>query len=202
MPKVSDQYLAARRRQILDAALTEFARQGFHQTSMQAIFEKARLSPGAVYRYFKSKEEIVYAIASEALGGVAGALEPDESGRPLGPPEVLDRLFDAAEGIQLRPERNRLAVQVWGEALHNPRIGGLLRKLFDEVRTRIADQLRDAQRRGALAPTVDPEETARVLLAIAQGFVVQSSLDGEFDAEAFRAAAQELVTSAHPPTEQ
>ena len=67
MPKVSDEHLAARRRQILDAALVCFSRRGFHQTPMQAIFEEARLSPGAVYRYFKSKEEIVRATPRRRL---------------------------------------------------------------------------------------------------------------------------------------
>jgi len=37
VPKVSDAHLAARRRQILDAAARCFARDGFHRTSMQDI---------------------------------------------------------------------------------------------------------------------------------------------------------------------
>src|ERR687892_1283375 len=89
MPKVTEEHLAARRRQILDAALVCFSRRGFHQTSMQAIFEESGLSPGAVYRYFKSKEEIVEAIATETLSGFAVAMQSRDSGRP---DEVLGRL--------------------------------------------------------------------------------------------------------------
>ena len=61
MPKVSDAHLEARRKQILDASSACFARQGFHQTTMQDIRPEAALSPGAVYRYFASKEEITAA---------------------------------------------------------------------------------------------------------------------------------------------
>ena len=59
MPKVTQAHLEARRQQILDAAFGCFARQGFHQTTMQDICREAELSPGAVYRYFDSKEAII-----------------------------------------------------------------------------------------------------------------------------------------------
>ena len=65
MPKVTDAHLEARRQQILDAASACFARQGFHQTTMQDICRKAELSPGAVYRYFASKEDIIAASCQE-----------------------------------------------------------------------------------------------------------------------------------------
>ena len=56
MPKVSDAHVEARRQQILEAASACFARQGFHQTSVQDICKEAGLSAGAVYRYFPGKE--------------------------------------------------------------------------------------------------------------------------------------------------
>ena len=63
MPRVSEAHLAARRQQILDAARVCFTRNGFHATSMQDVIAEAGLSVGAVYRYFRSKEELVAAIA-------------------------------------------------------------------------------------------------------------------------------------------
>ena len=41
MPKVTEEHVAARRRQILSAALSCFAREGFHRTTMQDIFREA-----------------------------------------------------------------------------------------------------------------------------------------------------------------
>ena len=61
MPKVSKEHSEARRRQIIDAAYQCFARKGFHQTTMRDIYEEAGLSPGAVYHYFDSKDEIIQA---------------------------------------------------------------------------------------------------------------------------------------------
>ena len=69
MPKVSQAHLDARRAQILEAALTCFARNGFHRTTMQEIVKQSRLSPGAIYNYFASKEQIIEANSSARHSG-------------------------------------------------------------------------------------------------------------------------------------
>jgi TetR/AcrR family transcriptional regulator, transcriptional repressor of aconitase len=182
MPKVSEEHLAARRRQILDAALVCFSRSGFHQTSMQQIFEESGLSPGAVYRYFKGKEEIVRAIAEQTLRGFGATLEAGPRGQPA---ELLERMFDAIDAVELRDQRLRLALQVWGEAMVNPGLAAFCREAIDGLRQRVAAEL-DCD---------DPQATARVLVALAQGSVVQRDLYGErFDAREFRAAALALVS--------
>ena len=67
MSRLADPLLAERRRrQILDAAMVCFRRRGFHQATMQEICSEAGISPGALYRYFGSKSEIIAAIASDA----------------------------------------------------------------------------------------------------------------------------------------
>jgi AcrR family transcriptional regulator len=65
MPKVSETYLLERREGILEAALSCFGQKGFHQTTMRDICEAAGVSPGAVYRYFKSKDEFIEAASAE-----------------------------------------------------------------------------------------------------------------------------------------
>lgn len=75
MPRVSDEHLNRRRRQIMEAALRCFARKGFHDTTLQDVFRESGLSAGAVYRYFKSKDELVQAIAAELTGPATAMLE-------------------------------------------------------------------------------------------------------------------------------
>ena len=65
-PQVTEAHLEARHRQIVEAALVCFTGKGFHQTTMQDICRRAELSPGAVYRYFASKDDIIEAIHAEA----------------------------------------------------------------------------------------------------------------------------------------
>ena len=48
-----------RRRQILDAAVRVFARQGFHSTRVADIADEADVAYGLVYLYFSSKENVL-----------------------------------------------------------------------------------------------------------------------------------------------
>ena len=64
-PKVPEAYLTARRNEIIHAASHCFAEKGFHNTTMQDIYDATGLSPGAVYNYFSNKEDIVAATVEE-----------------------------------------------------------------------------------------------------------------------------------------
>src|SRR3954469_7010214 len=76
VPKVSDAHLAARREQIVQAAMTRFAEGGFHSTGMAEVIAATGLSAGAVYRYFPSKAALIRAIVEErVLASVATAFE-------------------------------------------------------------------------------------------------------------------------------
>jgi AcrR family transcriptional regulator len=51
-----------RKEQILDAATEVFAQKGFDHARMDDIVEETGLSKGALYWYFKSKDDIIFAI--------------------------------------------------------------------------------------------------------------------------------------------
>ena len=56
---------ADKRRQILDAAITVFARQGFHACRVSDVADEAGVAYGLVYHYFQSKEEILNTLFAE-----------------------------------------------------------------------------------------------------------------------------------------
>jgi AcrR family transcriptional regulator len=56
---------ADKRRQILDAAIHVFARQGFHSTRVADIADEAGVAYGLVYHYFKSKDEVLNELFTE-----------------------------------------------------------------------------------------------------------------------------------------
>src|SRR5215468_11012596 len=114
MPKVSQEHLERRRQQILDAAASCFARQGFHATSMQDIFAAAGLSAGAVYRYFPTKTELIREIAAQALDEALPALDR-AAGQGVGIPGVLAALIaELREGRLAR--LGPVILHVWAEA--------------------------------------------------------------------------------------
>jgi AcrR family transcriptional regulator len=55
-------------RRILDAALRLFAERGFDGTSVQEIVAAARVTKGALYHYFDSKDDLLYEIHHSLIG--------------------------------------------------------------------------------------------------------------------------------------
>ncbi|HXR30850.1 MAG TPA: TetR/AcrR family transcriptional regulator [Solirubrobacterales bacterium] len=69
-----------KRRQILDAAIRVFARQGFHSTRVSDIADEAGVAYGLVYHYFKSKDEVLNELFSERWSLLLAAIEEADSG--------------------------------------------------------------------------------------------------------------------------
>ena len=66
-PKVTTQYKTEIREKIVDAAIVTFSKHGYDRTKMDDIAETANLSKGTIYLYFKSKEELFYAISENNI---------------------------------------------------------------------------------------------------------------------------------------
>jgi AcrR family transcriptional regulator len=78
-------------RRILLAAAKAFAERGFHATTTRDIAAQAGLSSAALYVYFRSKEEVLYQIATSALDFTIEVAATEARG-PGSPPERLARL--------------------------------------------------------------------------------------------------------------
>jgi TetR/AcrR family fatty acid metabolism transcriptional regulator len=68
------QMAEARRAQILDAAVTVFAEKGFHRATTKEVAKVAGVSPGTIYNYFDSKEDLLVGIVTR----LAEQQRPDE----------------------------------------------------------------------------------------------------------------------------
>ena len=180
MPRVSDQHLAARRAQILEAARVCFAREGFHRTSMADILGAAGLSAGALYRYFRSKEEIVAAIAAQAGEGLRERMAEIGSVEPPPPPaEVLEAVLVFVDS-QARPEGSlRIALQVWAEALRDPALAARVEETYAMLRDGLVLACRRAQEARSLPPDADPDAVGRVLFSLVPGYVLRRLLMSE-----------------------
>ena len=64
-----------KRRQILDAAIHVFARQGFHACRVSDIADEAGVAYGLVYHYFKSKDEVLNELFTERWSLLLAAIE-------------------------------------------------------------------------------------------------------------------------------
>ncbi|MGW6458932.1 TetR/AcrR family transcriptional regulator [Streptomyces sp. NPDC055078] len=203
MARVSQEHLDARRRQILDGAARCFARNGFHATSMQDILRESELSAGAVYRYFRSKEDLVEAIADGAFTGLRTAFA--EAARTVPPPtpdvlvgRVLRRMLQ--EQVRGGDEQAfaRLAVQVWTETLRNERLAATLRDGYAGMRQAWAELVDAYRANGLMADDAPADHVARTLIATAQGFIVQQALFGEVRVEVLEDGLRAVMSMGTP----
>ncbi|MFD3518254.1 TetR/AcrR family transcriptional regulator [Streptomyces sp. NPDC058657] len=201
MARVSQEHLDARRRQILDGATRCFARSGFHAASMQDVLREIGLSPGAVYRYFGSKDDLITAIAAEVFADVRGAFDAAARQSPPPPPDellaqVVGQVIEARDGLRIdgRAAFPGLVLQVWAETLRDERLAALLRQGYTEMRgawVRLVDGYRAA---GLMSDDVPADHVARTMIAVAQGFIAQQALFGAAPTDVVRDGLRALMT--------
>jgi AcrR family transcriptional regulator len=193
MPRVTEAYRESRRRQILDASIECFAREGFHRTSMAQIIAKAGVSAGTIYLYFDSKEQIVEAIAEERH-----ALESALAATAHANPDTRQALHDLADGYlnwlsdPIEQKRRRVTVQVWAEALRSDRVASIVRDGVGQ-RQQIADFVGERQQQGHLVASLDPDAVSRVMLSLILGFVLQQAWDDTIDVNGYRSVLNEMI---------
>ena len=203
MPKVSKEHSEARRRQIIDAAYQCFARKGFHQTTMRDIYEEARLSPGAVYHYFDSKDQIIESSFDfdyeRSVDLFNAAIASDDPMSAIG--DLLDFFLQGIKGAAALGA-GRVNVQGWGEALVNPRLRETINRLVVSYVEALSQIISRAQEAGQMDRSLDPASVSRLLLSIYYGLELQMALDPQIDVDKYAAAAKALLRSTSPKPSQ
>ena len=196
MPKVTEEHRLARRTQIVDAARRCVLEEGFHKTTMADVIRESGLSAGAVYGYFKSKEEIVAAIAEDALSAVDELFQKIlATEQVLTPLMALEAALDHVVAVSERPggDVTQIAVQAWAEALRNPAIMATASGKYNQLRDNFEAVARRAQADGTVDPDTDPRYIAQVLFGMVPGFVLQRLLIGDVTPASYSAGLRALL---------
>lgn len=200
MARLADPGLATRRRrEILDAALFCFRRRGFHQATMQEICAEANMSPGALYRYFSSKADIIAAIAEdERREADLALLRAGDSGA------LIDALCALARSFfeKMAGEGGSLLADVFAEAARDAHLAKSLAAIDASSLARCAAAIEAAQAAGEVDQDLDPMLASKVLFACIEGLGFRQTLLGvtgvdnavtQFRVMAERFLAQSLV---------
>jgi AcrR family transcriptional regulator len=195
MPRVSEAHLTARRDQILDAATARFAANGFQATGMADVIAATGLSAGAVYRYFRSKDELIAAIVDRVLGQAAARFEQLlAEGHAPEPAEAVATAVEMVGDIADRGpvDMTRVAVQAWAEALRNPAVAAVAGNAYATMRSYFVEVARREQRAGRFAPDADPARLGSALFSLVLGFLLQRLLLGDVEPASYVAAVRVL----------
>jgi AcrR family transcriptional regulator len=157
---------------------------------MADIIAASGMSAGAVYRYFRSKEEIIGAVAETSLTTAEEIFERLlADGYTPSPTETVTALVEgiakvapnAIEGV----DTTRIAVQVWAEALRNPELLLRANVVYRRLRGHCAEVARRWQAAGNLPAEAAPDQVGAAMLALVQGFLLQNLLLADTSAPAY-----------------
>jgi len=174
MPKIKIKTSENRRNEILEAAETCFSKQGFHQTTIQHVVRESRLSAGCIYSYFASKEDLVRAIGERRHALDSSLLQlSSESDSPLLQIRLIAQKFvenlATRNGLQAR----RIGLQLWAEALRDVEVKTQVVAGIRAPVGVISSLLQEAKKQNLIQADVNSEMTARSLVALFQGYVLQ-----------------------------
>jgi len=177
MPKVSQKHSDTQRTAILAAAIRCFAKKGFHRATMRDVVRESGMSAGALYVYFKSKDELIEAIAENRhlreREWITESLHKDLAASV----RALVAVFGKALMDRKEREERRLSVQLWAEALSNEKVRRSVQAGVDVPRDLLTGLLKAAQKRGEFPRSLDCRAASLVLIAIFQGLVLQLAWD-------------------------
>ncbi len=116
MPRLTDATKAARRAQIIEAAVSCFLEKGYTNTSMSDIIKASGLSSGSIYSHFSGKEDILITAINERLNNVKELYAALPEG--AGPQDILETIHTN----QLVNDNFSAMLRIRLESLHAPEI--------------------------------------------------------------------------------
>jgi len=199
MPRVSAEHEQGVRDRIVSAALRVFGELGYHDATIQDVVRESGLSVGAIYTYFRGKDDLFLATCDLGLGRGFGEL----ASRLARGRTVADKLaiavsfyFDAADGDAANPGNANFLVQAWGRAEAEPAVREMLarrRLQLVAAATLLADE---GVVRGELPRWTDVKALARACTVLLDGFLlVRAEAGPAYSRDQAEGDARELIAA-------
>jgi AcrR family transcriptional regulator len=164
---------------MLNTALRLFSENGYDATSVAEICRHAGVSKGAFYHHFPSKQDLFLALMTTWLDGVDGRLQ--EAGEAAaGVQGALENMAVMSGGIFDDLEGGfPILLEFWRQASRKPAIWSRAVAPYRRYLEFFAGMIQSGIADGDFKDTLDPEQTARILMAMAMGLLLQASFDPE-----------------------
>ena len=199
MPRVTAAHEQDVRDRIVAAALRVFGERGFHGATMQDVVRESGLSIGAIYTWFRGKDDLFLATCDLASGRGFGEL----AARLARGKTVADKLaiaisfyFDAADGDAANPGNANFLVQAWGRAEAEPAVREMLARRRLQLVAAATLLAEEGVVRGELPRWVDVKALARACSVLLDGFLLTRAEDGpRYTRDQAENAAREIISA-------
>src|SRR5256712_2873199 len=166
MTKKKERRLASTRR-LLDSALHLFVSKGYRSTNLEQIAGAAKLSKGAVFFYFGSKEAVLLELLKRVEAIVVDeALETAAKAGPRAADQIVAFLHHQAKlGVTHRDEVLLLILMSLEFGGHEGAVSREIRRIYRRLYAFVEKIIRKGRASGELRKDLDPRELASIIMA-------------------------------------
>jgi AcrR family transcriptional regulator len=163
------------RRHLLDAAAAEFARQGFHGASLDAVAAAAGFTKGAVYSNFSSKADLFLAVIDDRMASQTKTLNAEIA--TVDPSVQREHVQQTVADLALGEEWLTLWLEFLLYATRNPEAKAKLSAVRARQKAAVEGMIAgEYQRRGA-TPAHPVPLLALISLALFDGLDIERLID-------------------------
>jgi len=168
MPKLKPEEVETRNREIIEAARACFLRKGFHGTSTDDICREASITPGGLYHYFGSKEDLITAVIEDASRQAVQNLSAlaEEAANTRSSVRALSALFSQSARSPETDEQTRLQLDIWAESLRNQRLADTTQEGWRLRRGWLQSLIEKGVAEGVYSSEADPKGLADLFMII------------------------------------
>ncbi|GAA1001038.1 TetR/AcrR family transcriptional regulator [Subtercola frigoramans] len=168
---------AARRQEILRTAMEVIARKGYNGTTLRAIGRALGIEPAHIIYYFGTREDLLREVVEQ--------WSQDNRDLAKSTTDALDQYATAIRQNLTIRGIVQLYIAFAAEAVDPDHPAhDYFRERFATTSKMLSDAVREGQRQGLIKSELDPDRTARWLVALADGLQLQSLIDPRIDAPA------------------
>jgi AcrR family transcriptional regulator len=160
-----------RQKQILEAAITEFARHGFHATRMEDIARGSGLSKGAVYLYYKSKDAIIAALLRTLFAWELRGARAVVEGAGSAAERLLALTHMFADELDRMVVAMPILLEFYAVAFRQSSVREHLGQMYEEFRAPLAQLIQEGIEHGEFRQ-VDPDAVGLAWIALLEGLTL------------------------------
>ena len=167
MPRRPERYLEERKQDILRAAKQMFVQQGYASTTISQIATEAEMATGTLYRYFESKDELIWAVSHVHIEEELQAFTTLEEDSASAGDQLLEILLKPYQNTDVDQSRQDAIIGM-ESTLAALRSDQLKEKVATDISMSI-DALTELIQKAQAQGEVDPQFNASALSALLHG---------------------------------
>jgi AcrR family transcriptional regulator len=180
----------AKRADLLAAAISVIAKEGYAGASLRKVAEQAGCTTGALTYYFSNREEIIIAVA-EGLFDVWDTLLEGQD--PIDLKAMLEQWVDWTNADD--PDPWLALIQLLSHARLEPALAAVFERRYGRYRHRLTALLANGQSQGLIRPDIPADLLADQINAIGDGWMTAFPIEPQrFDRSRIQALIEVTIT--------